>query len=159
MPTTPKEILSNYDVSPFIMLVFEVLFYGAYIIIFGLYIYLQVHHQERQRYYQASICLLFALTTASVALAILSFVQLTFEDLLEVAFYLPISNDLGFAIIDTQTEISTLNNNLSTASRGIYAVANITADTLLLYRCYVLWLSRKWIIACLGIVSVINVGR
>lgn len=45
---------------------------GAYTILFGLYVYLQVHQQGRVRYYQVSILLLYLFALASLIVAILS---------------------------------------------------------------------------------------
>ncbi|KIK66697.1 hypothetical protein GYMLUDRAFT_238935 [Collybiopsis luxurians FD-317 M1] len=44
------------------------------------------------------------------------------------------------------------------ASRCVYAAANVVADMLLLYRCYILWASRKWVIIGPTIISAINAG-
>ncbi|KAJ3913673.1 hypothetical protein F5877DRAFT_71374, partial [Lentinula edodes] len=42
------------------------------------------------------------------------------------------------------------------AQRGIYVAANIIADTILLYRCYLVWGSRKYVTPSLAILSLVN---
>ncbi|KAJ3806933.1 hypothetical protein EV368DRAFT_81401 [Lentinula lateritia] len=46
--------------------------------------------------------------------------------------------------------------NLRTAGMALYVTANFVADTLLLYRCYVIWGSRKLVIAGPAVVSFLN---
>ncbi|KIK66805.1 hypothetical protein GYMLUDRAFT_913101 [Collybiopsis luxurians FD-317 M1] len=114
--------------SSFILLTFEILLYGAYIVIFGLYIYLQLPQQEPKRIYQACLLLLFLLSTGAIVLSILNFEQLDF-----------LCSDSGIAALK---ELA----NFDVVPEGIYAAASITADALLLHRCYVVWTSRKWVL-------------
>ncbi|KAJ3992313.1 hypothetical protein F5050DRAFT_1858165 [Lentinula boryana] len=110
----------------FILEMFELFLYGAYTMLFGLYVYLQIHQRGRQRYYQISILLLYPLATAAV------------------------TND-PIAASHFRTYA-----NLTVAADGVYVAANIIADALLLYRCDIVWASRKYVIAIPVLISLIN---
>ncbi|KAF5389165.1 hypothetical protein D9757_004974 [Collybiopsis confluens] len=131
---------------PLIMLTLEILLFGAYTVIFGLYLYLQVQHKGRQRYYQASILLLFLLGSAAVPVSICNFVQVCLGTM---------------SMVTTEFNADTIpilsrSNSLQFALRAIYTVANAVADALLLYRCYIVWASRKWVILGPGVIAAIN---
>ncbi|KIK66713.1 hypothetical protein GYMLUDRAFT_238949 [Collybiopsis luxurians FD-317 M1] len=124
---------------------------GAFVIIFGLYIYLQVQRQGRQYYYQVSILLLFLLSTAAVAISIVTFVKLALITLFAAT---PNPSTAPDALPSIEIE----HERLSVALRSIYAVANVIADTLLLYRCYIMLTGRKWVIIGSVMISAINTG-
>ncbi|KAF5357557.1 hypothetical protein D9757_012364 [Collybiopsis confluens] len=121
------------------------MFFGAYTIIFGLYLYLQVHQQGRQRYYQGSILLLFLLGGAAVAVSICHFVKICLSTL-----------SAASTELNTDFDSTTQSGSLELALRAIYAAANTVADALLLYRCYIAWGSKKWIILGPGFISASN---
>ncbi|KIK62665.1 hypothetical protein GYMLUDRAFT_41580 [Collybiopsis luxurians FD-317 M1] len=121
-----------------IILIFDIFFYGVHLTILGLYTYLQLQRQGRQRFCQVFIFLLFLFSTAAVVLAIIDFVQLCLLTLNEPGTF--------FNSYD----------NIVLALRAIYVAANIIADTLLLYRCYIMWAAKKWVIIVPVIISAIN---
>ncbi|KAF5344309.1 hypothetical protein D9757_014031 [Collybiopsis confluens] len=130
---------------PLTILILELMFFGAYTIIFGLYLYLQVHQQGRQRYYQGSILLLFLLGGAAVAVSICHFVKICLSTL-----------SAASTELNTDFDSTTQSGSLELALRAIYAAANTVADALLLYRCYIAWGSKKWIILGPGFISASN---
>ncbi|KIK57086.1 hypothetical protein GYMLUDRAFT_773080 [Collybiopsis luxurians FD-317 M1] len=127
-------------------------------IIFGLYIYLQIQHQGRQHYYQVSIFLLFLLSTATIAIAISDFIAFSIFIMLPTGIFNNFSGDLPLNFAQQESYLNHLDINFQIALAGIYAGANIIADTLLLYRCFTLWAPRLWVKVGLGILSAINAG-
>ncbi|KIK62676.1 hypothetical protein GYMLUDRAFT_488155 [Collybiopsis luxurians FD-317 M1] len=140
MASIDSSVLHKILIPQLIVIMLDILFYGVHITIFGIYIYLQFQQQARQRFYQVSIMLLFLLSTTAVALATVHFVTINLEALGEET----IPRD----ILDI----------IEVALRGLYIVANIIADILLIYRCYILWAKRKWVIAGPIILSATSTG-
>ncbi|KAJ3873700.1 hypothetical protein F5051DRAFT_455798 [Lentinula edodes] len=132
----------------FIMEMFVLLFYGIYTMLFGLYVYLQIHQRGQQRYYQISLLLLYLLATMAVVVSILIEKQMTLFTL-DLTF----TDDLSDPLVASHF-ISYA--NLTVAAEGIYVAANIIADALLLYRCYVVWGSKKYVIAGPIVISLVN---
>jgi len=122
---------------------------GVYTVLFGLYTYLQIQQQGRIRYYQVSLLLLYLLATASIVIVILTKNQ---YDLYEyIAFFSADDFDGSVAIAHF-----TSFENLNVAAVSIYVAANIIADSLLLYRCYIVWGSSRLVIAGPMFISVVN---
>ncbi|KAJ4485295.1 hypothetical protein J3R30DRAFT_1339069 [Lentinula aciculospora] len=119
----------------FVLEMFELLFYGVYTLLFGLYIYLQIHQRGRQRYYQISLLLLYLLATAAVAVSILIEKEMTLFTL-DITFTDNLNDTYVASHFITYAD-------LTVAANAIYVVANIIADALLLYRCYIVWGSRN----------------
>ncbi|KAF9063983.1 hypothetical protein BDP27DRAFT_1426362 [Rhodocollybia butyracea] len=142
--------------SSFIMAVFVIMFYGGYTVLFSLYVYLQVQQRGRNHYYQIAVLLLYMLATAALVLAILAYNQ---ENLL---FFTVVFNNLNAAsdgdiFFDSASEgYFTVYESLGNAEAFIYVAANIIADTLLLYRCYLVWGGRKYIVVGPFLVSFVN---
>ncbi|KAJ3996507.1 hypothetical protein F5050DRAFT_1818505 [Lentinula boryana] len=132
----------------FILEMFELFFYGAYTVLFGLYVYLQIHQRGRQRYYQISLLLLYLLATAAVVISIMVEKQMTLFTL-DVTLTADINDPIAASHFRTYA-------NLTVAADGVYVAANIIADALLLYRCYIVWASRKYVIAIPVLISLIN---
>ncbi|KAF9063984.1 hypothetical protein BDP27DRAFT_1426363 [Rhodocollybia butyracea] len=136
----------------FIMMTFVILFYGAYTIIFSLYGYLQAQQHGRNRYYQITVMFLYMLATTALVLAILEYNQ---ENLL--LFSVVFNNAIGGAFFDpvVQAHFSAF-ESIDIAEAAVYVTANIIADALLLYRCYVVWGARKYIILGPFLISLTN---
>ncbi|KIK66740.1 hypothetical protein GYMLUDRAFT_238976 [Collybiopsis luxurians FD-317 M1] len=155
--------------APLTLILFDMFLYGAYVIIFSLYMYLQVQQQGRNRYYQVSISILFLLSTASVAVSILNFIELNLNTLVLAILTTSglgcdsppnlekIEKALG-SLLQANDSLASLSRDLTTAFRAIYAAVNIIADTLLLYRCYIMWAPIKRVMIGLGLISAINAG-
>ncbi|KAH7871578.1 uncharacterized protein C8R40DRAFT_1121108 [Lentinula edodes] len=149
-PLTAETIFSfSLIVGPIYgTIIVELLLYGAFTVLFGIYLYLQARHHGRHRFYQISLTFLYLSATASVILDTIAGreIMLYVLDKLD-----PFDNDSSSSgyYYHSQT-------NLRTAGMALYVTANFVADTLLLYRCYVIWGSRKLVIAGPATVSFLN---
>ncbi|KAJ3781526.1 hypothetical protein GGU10DRAFT_106762 [Lentinula aff. detonsa] len=144
----PGAIVFGITEPMFILVMFELFFYGAYTMLFGLYVYLQIHQRGRQRCYQISLLLLYLLATAAVVILIMVEKQMTLFTL-DVTLTADINDPIAASHFRTYA-------SLTVAADGVYVAANIIADALLLYRCYIVWASRKYIIAIPVLISLIN---
>ncbi|KAF5389072.1 hypothetical protein D9757_004976 [Collybiopsis confluens] len=133
-----------------IVLMIELVSYGAYAVIFGLYVYLEVRQRGRQRFYQTSLSILFVLSTVALGLSISKIKPKGLA--CSANFY------SGENFIELEDHWLQLSQQLQIAVEGVYAAANVIADTLILYRCYVVWASRKWVIAGPTLLCAINTG-
>ncbi|KAF9064036.1 hypothetical protein BDP27DRAFT_1334158 [Rhodocollybia butyracea] len=145
--STPHYSLLALTRPDFIMLNFIVLLYGSYTMLFSLYTYLQIQHHERKHYYQSAVVVLYILATAALVLTILSYDQ---ENLLWFSRMVP-------SINPSSLEVNLLTYEyLQVAEAAIYVVANTIADALLLYRCYIVWGARKYIIIVPSLICIVN---
>lgn len=105
---------------------------GVYTALFGLYIYLQIHQQGQQHYYQFSLSLLYVLSTTAVVISILIGNQMTLF-ILDAIFTKDIDSPLTAFHFNSYANLvwmsSTLSNPWylilisSVAAEGIYVVA------------------------------------
>ncbi|KAF5389167.1 hypothetical protein D9757_004979 [Collybiopsis confluens] len=130
-------------------LMFEILFYGIYTVIFGLYIYLEARQRGRNRFYQICLLILYILGSTTLALSISN---------LRPTGLVCFSGWPKSSSPNLFREETFLSERLTLAAQGIYAAANTIAETLILYRCYIIWGSRKRIVAGPIILCVINTG-
>ncbi|KAJ4468179.1 hypothetical protein J3R30DRAFT_1682197 [Lentinula aciculospora] len=129
--------------SDFILVMVAFFLYGIYTLLCGLYVYLQIHQQGQRRYYQLSLLLLYLLATLVIIILTTQFIMLLQLEVLEFG------DDFNVDIFE----------HLTVASRSVYVAANFVADALLLYRCYIVWGSRRYIIASLVIISLSMLGE
>ncbi|KAH7881559.1 uncharacterized protein C8R40DRAFT_1065209 [Lentinula edodes] len=86
---------------------------------------------------------------------VLSIIEETHLTVLQINSYLEVhTSTLGLSFDDGSLFESY--SILIVAQRGIYVAANIIADTILLYRCYLVWGSRKYVTPSLAILSLVN---
>ncbi|KAF9074059.1 hypothetical protein BDP27DRAFT_246697 [Rhodocollybia butyracea] len=140
----------------FIMLIWVVMLYGGYTVLLSLYAYLQVQQRGRKRYYQISVLILYMLATTALVLAILAYNQ---ENLLLFAVvFAEINGNVGDALLFDPAVYHhfSVYNALFTAEAAVYVTANIIADALLLYRCYIVWGARKYVIIGPFLISIAN---
>ncbi|KAJ3930581.1 MAG: hypothetical protein NXY57DRAFT_1062385 [Lentinula lateritia] len=142
------KIVIGFTEPTSVMEMFVLPLYGVYTALFGLYIYLQIHQQGQQHYYQFSLSLLYVLSTTAVVISILIGNQMTLF-ILDAIFTKDIDSPLTAFHFNSYA-------NLVVAAEGIYVVANFIADALLVYRCYAMWSSRTYVISGLTIISLVN---
>ncbi|KAJ4476553.1 hypothetical protein C8R41DRAFT_869696 [Lentinula lateritia] len=86
---------------------------------------------------------------------VLSIIEETHLTVLQINSYLEVhTSALGMSFDDGSLFKSY--SILIVAQRGIYVAANIIADTILLYRCYLVWGSRKYVTPSLAMLSLVN---
>ncbi|KAF9059845.1 hypothetical protein BDP27DRAFT_1340523 [Rhodocollybia butyracea] len=144
-----SEFLQSENQPDFIMLICVLVFYGIYTMLVALYIYLQIQQRGRKHYCQLAVLLLYMLATAQIVVTILDYNQETL-----INFTLFLSNFSAFsepvaAHFDTSA-------NLEIVEAAIYVIANFVADSLLIYRCYIVWGARKYITAGPSLLSFAN---
>ncbi|KAF9074058.1 hypothetical protein BDP27DRAFT_1416738 [Rhodocollybia butyracea] len=142
------DLLLSVSKPDYTMLAFVILFYGGYTILFSLYVYLQIQQRGQKRYYQISVLLLYMLATTAIVLAILSYTQET------ILFFSVLFG--GDPLSDPAHSHFVSYENIGIAEAAVYVTANIVADVLLLYRCYIVWGARKYVVIGPFIISFVN---
>ncbi|KAJ4477484.1 hypothetical protein J3R30DRAFT_3703910 [Lentinula aciculospora] len=153
----PSQAFFDTLVRPsYSIILFEFIFYGAYTVLFTVYVYLQVQQRGRRRLCQISLAVLYLLATASMildALAVQEVLVYLIGTLLQLGASQETSSISGQASSHFDLEIS-----LRVAGMALYVTANFVADALLLYRCYIIWGSKKLVVVGLALVSFVNTG-
>ncbi|KAF5344703.1 hypothetical protein D9757_013897 [Collybiopsis confluens] len=132
----------------------EMLLYGAYGVIFILYVYLEIRRRDRAPLYRILLSLLFVLGTVALGLSIAN---------LRPRALICFANASSSSTL-IQNEPLVLSQHLRIAVQSVYVAANAIADTLLFNRCYNILESFKganwtwWVIAGPALLCITNTG-
>ncbi|KAK7032482.1 hypothetical protein VNI00_013050 [Paramarasmius palmivorus] len=140
--------VGNIIIEPISTLSVMFFIYGVYAILFGICIRILCRRQGRPNLnlYLFWTITLFALTTVANVLETFDYIQEAsreFQGALTREYY-PV-----WVYLHHDTLKSTLYSMLN----GLWIVTNITADSMLIHRCYVIWGSRKRVALILGVLS------
>ncbi|KAJ7652642.1 hypothetical protein B0H17DRAFT_1101361 [Mycena rosella] len=123
----------------------EVFLYGAYLIMFGFYVYiLRGRQMKKQHFLTGSAISLFILGTVHCALVLASAV---FE-----------TRAMTRSNVDGYTFHATMKKSLGFAASAVYVTNNIIADSIFIFRCYAIWNFRRTIVILPTILTVAGAG-
>ncbi|KAF9061718.1 hypothetical protein BDP27DRAFT_1428643 [Rhodocollybia butyracea] len=130
-------------------LIFQFLFYGAYIILGSIYVSLQLQQRKVDKkfqhpFYPVSLLVLFVLATGGIIVSVYDVENIIQEFIL-----------LEFTSQDPNARLENL-VNYRTATKVLYGTANSVADGILVYRCYHVWNGKIWIPLIPAVLSVVN---
>ncbi|KIK65935.1 hypothetical protein GYMLUDRAFT_952793 [Collybiopsis luxurians FD-317 M1] len=145
----PEAVTIFQETQPyFLYLIFDVLFYGVYTLVFGIYVYLQIQQRNRLHYYQIALLLLYLLGTGAVVVGILDYREWS-EWLLSTVLSKDMTAPSAVAHYKSLVD-------LDFAGGAIYATANAIGDSILLYRFYVLWRPKRYVTAVFATICFVN---
>ncbi|KAJ8075339.1 hypothetical protein PM082_019798 [Marasmius tenuissimus] len=134
---------------PIVTVLVMCIIYGFHILLFGLCVYVLRRGTIRRRnLYMAWTSILFMLATSSVIVETMLVLRSS------SVRYLSVKNHDYQGVYEQSIGQERHGLFLYTLTRILYILANIVADSMLIYRCYVVWGSKKRVVIPLATVSV-----
>ncbi|EEB94137.1 hypothetical protein MPER_07098, partial [Moniliophthora perniciosa FA553] len=138
---TPEDVLSTNNIvtQPIITVIFEGIVYGFYVLLFGMCMHLVMQNRvPHLRIYVPAIVTLFILATIGLILSVVNieYISAAYVGTLK-------TGDLTMLMVAGPKSL-----HLSAATHFVYVLANVVTDISLIYRCYIIWGSkRRFIVA------------
>ncbi|KAI3604473.1 hypothetical protein WG66_008280 [Moniliophthora roreri] len=144
---TPEDVLSTNNIvtQPIITVIFEGIVYGFYVLLFGMCMYLVMQKRvPHLRIYIPAIIILFILATIGLILSVVNIEHIS-------AAYVGTlrTGDLTKLMVAAPKSLQ-----LSAATHFVYVLANVVTDVSLIYRCYIIWGSKRRFIVAPCLVSI-----
>ncbi|KAJ7466483.1 hypothetical protein FB451DRAFT_1485453 [Mycena latifolia] len=147
-PQIPPIVVINGSESAWAITAAEVFLYGAYLVLFGFYLYvLRTGGMAKHRFLNVSTISLFILCTAHCAL-VLNIPRLRTR----------LNAGITAGDVEGTAKRTAEESSLVFATNAVYVTSNVIADSIFIFRCYAIWNSRRKIIILPTLLTVAVAG-